>query len=154
MIAKWFALVAVLGTGVVYGTDAFCAMVQRPALARIDDRALLAVMGNIHRYGDRRMPVPGVLGLVAAAISAVFAATSGRWTQAIAAAVAVGLLVVWLLIYLRVSAPINRRLTAAADQPNPSVNARELQHNWDKVITIRAVLQGLAVTALCTALLT
>jgi hypothetical protein len=154
MIAKLFALVAVLGTGVVYGTDVFCAMVQRPALARIDDRALLAVMGNIHRYGDRRMPVPGVLGLVAAAISAVVAATSGRWTQAIAAGVAVGLLVVWLLIYLRVSAPINRRLTAAAEQSDPLVNARELQHNWDRVITIRAVLQGLAVTALCTALLT
>jgi hypothetical protein len=154
MIAKLFALVAVLGTGVVYGADVFCAMVQRPALARIDDRALLAVMGNIHRYGDRRMPVPGVLGLVAAAISAVVAATSGRWTQAIAAGVAVGLLVVWLLIYLRVSAPINRRLTAAAEQSDPLVNARELQHNWDRVITIRAVLQGLAVTALCTALLT
>jgi hypothetical protein len=154
MIVKLFALVAVLGTGVVYGTDVFCAMVQRPALARVDDRALLAVMGNVHRYGDRRMPVPGVLGLVAAAISAVFAATAGRWTQAAAAGVAVGLLVVWLLIYLRVSARINHQLTAAADQPDPPVNARELQHNWDRVITIRAVLQGLAVTALCTALLT
>ena len=154
MIAKLFALVAVLGTGVVYGTDVFCAMVQRPALARIDDRALLAVMGNVHRYGDRRMPVPGVLGLVAAAISAVFAAASGRWVQAIAAGVAVALLLVWLLIYLRVSAPINRRLTAAIGQPDPPMNVRELQHNWDRIITIRAVLQGLAVTALCTALLT
>jgi len=154
MIAKLFAFVAVLGTGVVYGTDVFCAMVQRPALARIDDRVLLAVMGNVHRYGDRRMPVPGVLGLVAAAICAVFAAASGRWTQAVAAGVAVGLLLVWLLIYLRVSAPINHQLIAAADQSDPPVNARELQHNWDRVITIRAVLQGLAVTALCTALLT
>jgi Domain of unknown function (DUF1772) len=153
MIAKLFALVAVLGTGVVYGTDVFCAMVQRPALARIDDLALLAVMGNVHRYGDRRMPVPGVLGLVAAAISAVFAAASGRWTQAVAAGVAVVLLLVWLLIYLRVSAPINRRLTAAADQPAPSTDARALQRNWDKVITTRAVLQGSAVTALCTALM-
>jgi hypothetical protein len=154
MIAKLFALAAVLGTGVVYGTDVFCAMVQRPALARIDDRALLAVMGNIHRYGDRRMPVPGVLGLVAAAISVVFAATAGRWTQAVAAGVALGLLMVWLLIYLRVSAPINRQLSAAIGQSDPAVNARELQHNWDRVITLRAVLQGLAVTALCTALLT
>ncbi len=84
MVVKLFALVAVLGTGVVYGTDVFCAMVQRPALARIDDRALLAVMGNIHRYGDRRMPVPGVLGLVAAVISVALAAASGRWTQAAA----------------------------------------------------------------------
>ena len=154
MIAKLFALIAVLGTAVVYGTDVFCAIVQRPALARVDDRALLVVMGNIHRYGDRRMPVPGVLGLVAAAISLVFAAASGRWTQAAAAGVAVGVLLVWLVIYLRVSAPINRQLIAAIGQSDPAINARELQHNWDRVITIRAVLQGLAVTALCTALLT
>jgi Domain of unknown function (DUF1772) len=154
MIAKWFALVAVLGTGVVYGTDAFCAMVQRPALARIDDRALLAVMGNIHRYGDRRMPVPGVLGLVAAAISAVLAAAAGHRVPAAAAGVAVVLLVVWLVVYLRVSAPINRQLTAAVDRPAPSTDARTLQHNWDRVITIRAVLQGLAVTTLGIALLT
>ncbi|EUA25756.1 hypothetical protein I550_0876 [Mycobacterium intracellulare 1956] len=59
MIATLFAAIAVLGTAVVYGTDVFCAVVQRPALARVDDRAMLAVMGNIHRYGDRRMPVPG-----------------------------------------------------------------------------------------------
>ncbi len=151
--ASWFALIAVLGTGVVYGTDVFCAMVQRPALAHVDDRALLAVMGNIHRYGDRRMPVPGVLGLVAAVISAAFAAASGRWMQAGAAGVAVGLLLVWLVLYLTVSKPINQQLTAAADSPDPQTDARALQRNWDKVITIRATLQGLAVTALCLTLL-
>jgi hypothetical protein len=154
MAIQLFALIAVLGTAVVYGTDVFCAMVQRPALARVDDRALLVVMGNIHRYGDRRMPVPGVLGMIAAAISAALAAASGRWAQAGAAGIALGLLVVWLVIYLRVSAPINRQLTAAADEPGLSANALELQHSWDRVITMRAVLQGLAVTALCTALLT
>ena len=55
------ALIAVLGTGVVYGTDVFCAMVLRPAFARIDDAALVAVTGYVHRDGDRRMPIPGVL---------------------------------------------------------------------------------------------
>ena len=154
MAIQLFALIAVLGTAVVYGTDVFCAMVQRPALARVDDRALLVVMGNIHRYGDRRMPVPGVLGMIAAAISTALAVASGHWAQAGAAGIALGLLVVWLVIYLRVSAPINRQLTAAADEPGPSANILELQHSWDRVITIRAVLQGLAVTALCTALLT
>ncbi|MBO0865456.1 MAG: DUF1772 domain-containing protein, partial [Mycobacterium sp.] len=64
-LAKLLALIAVLGTAVVYGTDVFCAMVQRPALARVDDRVLVAMMGNVHRYGDRRMPVPWVLGVVA-----------------------------------------------------------------------------------------
>ena len=151
--AGWFALIAVLGTAVVYGTDVFCAMVQRPALARIDDRALLAVMGNIHRYGDRRMPVPGVIGMVAAATSAAFAAASGHWTQAGAAGVALGLLLIWLVVYLRVSEPINQQLTAAADHPDSPTDARALQRNWDKVIITRATLQGLAVAALCLTLL-
>ncbi|HXY67547.1 MAG TPA: DUF1772 domain-containing protein [Mycobacterium sp.] len=151
--AGWFALIAVLGTGVVYGTDVFCAMVQRPVLARIDDRALLAVMGNIHRYGDRRMPVPGGLGMVAAAISVAFAAASGRWLQAGAAGVALGLLLIWLVLYLRVSKPINQQLTAGADHPDSPTDARALQRNWDKVITTRATLQGLAVAALCLTLL-
>jgi mannose/fructose/N-acetylgalactosamine-specific phosphotransferase system component IIC len=94
-----------------------------------------------------------VLGVVAAAISAALAAASGRWSQAGVAGVAVGLLLVWLVIYLRVSAPINHQLTAAADHPASSTDARQLQRNWDKVITIRATLQGLAVAALCLALL-
>jgi hypothetical protein len=57
-----------------------------------------------------------------------------------------------LVLYLRVSAPINRQLTAAADLAEPIPDARALQRNWDKVITGRATLQGLAVTALCAVL--
>jgi hypothetical protein len=148
MVAKLLAVIAVLGTAVVYGTDVFCAMVQRPALARVDDGALLSVMGNIHRYGDRRMPVPGVLGLLAAAASAGLAAASGHWTAAGAAGLAFGLLVVWLVIYLRVSAPINRQLTAAVDTPGAPIDARALQQRWDAVIMARAALQGMAVAAL------
>lgn len=151
--ATLFAVIAVLGSGVVYGTDVFCAMVQRPALARVDDRALLAVMGNVHRYGDRRMPVPGVLGLAAATVSAALAAASGRWAQAGAAGAAVALLLVWLLLYLKVSAPINRQLVTGVDRPELPTDARALQRNWDKVITLRATLQGLAVAALCLATL-
>src|ERR1700761_8746887 len=127
MIARLFALVAVLGTGVVYGTDVFCAMVQRPALARVDDRALLAVMGNVHRYGDQRMPLPGVLGLAAAAISAAVAAAAGRGMAAGAAGAAGGLLLVWLVLYLGVSAPINRELIAGVDDPGRPTDARALQ---------------------------
>lgn len=152
-LTKLCALIAVLGTAVVYGTDVFCAMVQRPALARVDDRVLLAVMGNVHRFGDRRMPVPGVIGLVAAVVSVALAGASARWIEAGAAGVAVALLLAWLVLYVRVSAPINRQLTTAADLAEAKLDARALQRNWDKVITMRASLQGLAVAALCTALL-
>jgi len=153
-LARVAALIGVLGTAVVFGTDVFCAMVQRPALALIDDRALVAVMGNVHRYGDRRMPLPGVLGMIAAAASAAIAAAAGRSTTAILAATALALLLVWLVLYLRVSAPINRQLTAAVQARDVPTNARALQANWDRVINARATLQGLAVCALCVALMT
>ena len=62
LLSQLAALAAIVGTGVVYGTDVFCALVQRPALARVDDATLTAVMGNVHRSADRRMPAPGILG--------------------------------------------------------------------------------------------
>ena len=147
------ALIAVLGTGVVYGTDVFCAMVLRPAFARIDDAALVSVTGYVHRYGDRRMPIPGVLGILAAAASAALAAAAGRSTAALLAAAALALLLIWLVVYVRVSKPINQQLTAAAEAGDVPANAHSLQANWDRVINLRAVLQGLAVCALCVALM-
>ena len=151
--AQLAALIAVMGTAVVYGTDVFCAVVLRPALARVDDRALGAVTGFVHRYGDRRMPVPGAIGVVAAAASTALAALAGHWAQAIAAGVAVVLLLVWLVLYTRVSAPINRQLTAAADSGQVLPNVRVLQANWDRIINTRAILQGLALAALCLTLI-
>jgi len=153
VITSAAALIAVLGTAVVYGTDVFCALVLRPALASIDDDALVSVMGRVHRYGDRRMPVPGVLGAVATAIATVLATVAANWTQAIAAGVALVALLIWLLLYTRVSAPINRQLTAAADAGQSLSNGRVLQAKWDSIIGARALLQGLAVTALCLVLM-
>ena len=58
----------------------------------------------------------------------------------------------WLAIYLRVSAPINRRLRAAATAVIPAEEIRKLQNRWDAVITARAGLQTLALAGLLTAL--
>ena len=83
-------------------------------------------------------------------------ASSPHWPAGLAsvtAGAALALLVGWLLLYLRVSAPINRALTAAADKHETPANARALQHDRDRVIVPRAVLQGLAVAALCVSLL-
>jgi len=153
LAAKLAAMIAVLGTAVVYGTDVFCALVQRPAVAAIDDRALVAVMGNVHRYGDRRMPLPGAVGIVAAGTSALLAAAAGRWAGAISASTAVALLLIWLVLYARISAPINRQLSAAAKAGDTPPNARLLQEKWDRIINARAIIQGLAVTALCLTLI-
>ncbi|MDQ1042181.1 DUF1772 domain-containing protein [Streptomyces sp. V4I2] len=148
LLSQLAALLAILSTGIVYGTDVFCALVQRDALERVDDTSLTAVMGNVHRFADRRMPVPGILGVVAAAAASVLAAVAGRPAGSVTAAAAFLLLVVWVLLYLRTSAPINRQLTAAADAHETPANARSLQRDWDRIIVPRAVLQGLAVLAL------
>jgi hypothetical protein len=151
-LAHLAAIIAVLGTGVIYGTDVFCALVQRPALARVDDPTLTAVMGNVHRFGDQRLPLPGILGILGAAAASVLAALAGRPIASATAGAALALLVIWLLLYLLISAPINRALTAAADNHETPANARALQRNWDRIIVPRAILQGLATAALCVSL--
>jgi hypothetical protein len=153
LLVRAAAVVTVLGTGVVYGTDVFCAVVLRPALARIDDAALVTVMGHVHHYGDRRMVIPGVAGVVAAAVCTVAAAVAAQWAQALAAGTALAALSIWLLLYLRISAPVNRQLTAASDAGRVLPNGRALQAKWDSIINARAVLQGVAVIAACLALL-
>lgn len=152
-LAHIAALVAVAGAGVVYGTDVFCALVLRAALARVDDAALTSVSGHIHRFGDKRMPIPGILGLFGAAAASVLAATSGRPLASVLDGLALVLLVIWLVVYWRISAPINRVLTAAADRHETLTNARVLQQAWDRVINLRAALQGLAVIALSASLI-
>jgi hypothetical protein len=151
-LSRVAAAVAIMGCAVIYGTDVFCAVVQRPALDHVDDRTLISVMGRIHQYGDRRLPLPGVLGIVGAVLATITAAIAGHSAEAAAAAVAAAVQAVWLVIYLRVSAPVNRILTAAATAGDLPPDARALQRRWDRVIITRATLQGIAVAALCAAL--
>ena len=146
------AAAALMASAVIYGTDVFCAIVQRPALAQVSDRALTSVMGRIHEYGDRRLPLPGALGITAAALATVTAAIAGHAAAAATAATAVTAQAVWLIIYVRASAPVNRALTAAARAGYVPADARSLQHRWNSVITARAILQAAAAAALCAAL--
>jgi Zn-dependent protease with chaperone function len=147
------AVIAVISTGVIYGTDMFCALVLRPALKRIDDDALTSVVGSIHRFGDRRLPIPGILGVLFAALACVVAVLSGNALSALLSGSALVLLVVWLVVYLRISAPINRAFTTASERGEPLRDARSLQYQWERIIVARAVLQGLAILALCCGLL-
>lgn len=147
------AIVAVLGVGVVFGTDAFCVIALRPALVHLDDRALVKVAGHLHIYADRRMPIPGAIGAVAALVAAVAAILSRSATPAVAAGVAVACLVGWLVLYLRVAAPVNREFARAALADQTPTNARALQQSWESVIVARVGLQAAALLALCITLI-
>ena len=63
-------------------------------------------------------------------------------------------LLAWLAIYVRISAPINKRLRAAAASHTTPSDTRALQQRWDSVIWARAVLQAVALAGLLTILLT
>lgn len=141
--------ICILACGVVYGTDVFSAIVLRPAMALVDDRTLVCTMGHVHDVADKRMPVPGVVGLMSAIAGTVVAAITGHLSAAVAGVCAVAPLLIWIAIYVRVSAPINSQLTAASRSGQAPSHARDLQQRWDHVINVRAFLQMVAIGALC-----
>ena len=76
------ASLGALACAVVYGTDVFAAIVLRPALAALDDGALVQAAGRIHQYADQRMPLPGAAGTLAAAAATLTASLAGHPLQA------------------------------------------------------------------------
>jgi hypothetical protein len=147
-------VISVLASGIIYGTDVFSAIVLRPALALVDDRTLVSTMGRVHDFADRRLRVPGVAGIGTAIAGTAVVAWAGHLGATVAGAIAVVASAIWLIIYARISAPINARLTAASQQREVPLDARQLQQRWDSVITARSGLQMLAILALCTVLIT
>jgi hypothetical protein len=143
---------AILASAVIYGTDVFGAIILRPAIAAVDDRTLTQLLGHIHRIADQRLAAVSVAGLIAALATAAAAAATGHWASAAAAALAALALITFIAVYTRVSKPVNTALTAAALADQVPGNARQLQARWDSVINARALLQALALAALCVAL--
>jgi len=138
-------LVAILSGAVIYGTDVFCALVVRPAAAGAADASIADLIGRVHEYGDRRLPLPGVVAILATALSGVTAPDNAA---RMIGAIAFLALLAWLAIYLRISAPINAKLRAAAASGSVPSDTSELQHRWDRVIWPRAALQGVALASL------
>jgi Domain of unknown function (DUF1772) len=145
------ALAAIASTALIYGTDLFCALVMRPAAAGAADSSVADLLGRVHEYGDRRLPAPGVISILATALAT---ATSDTTTARIAGATGLVALLAWLVIYIRISAPINKRLRAAAASHTTPPDTRALQQRWDSVIWTRATLQAVALARLLTLLLT
>ena len=147
-------VISVLAGAIIYGTDVFSAIVLRPALALVDDQTLVSAMGRVHGFADRRLRLPGIAGTGTAIAGTALAAWAGHLGATIAGTIAVAALTSWLIIYGRISAPVNARLTAASQQGELPPDARLLQHRWDSVITARSGLHMLAILALCTMLIT
>jgi hypothetical protein len=150
-LATSSAIVGIATTALIYGTDLFCALVMRPAAAGSADSSVADLLGRVHEYGDRRLPAPGAISVIATVLAT---ATSDTLAAHIGGAIASAALLAWLAIYTRISAPINKQLRAAAANHTTPPDTRALQDRWDSVIWTRAGLQATALAGLLTILLT
>ncbi|WP_216915734.1 DUF1772 domain-containing protein [Nocardia noduli] len=147
------AVVAVLANGVVYGTDVCGAVITRSVNHKLDDATVTISAGWGHYYGDRRMPIVGAGGVIAAVLTLLIALAAGQIGAAVAAGITVAALLTWLAFYVRVAKPINSQQTAAALSGIIPANARALQDKWDSILKYRVTLQFIAIAGLCTALI-
>ncbi|MBU3066236.1 DUF1772 domain-containing protein [Nocardia sp. NEAU-G5] len=151
-IAQVLATLAVLGNGIVYGTDVVAGLVTRSVNRQLDDRTMTIAAGWGHYYADRRMPFAGAGGVVTTVLTVVLAAIAGHGAAAITAGVALAALLIWLGIYTRIAKPINTAQTAAARSGVIPDNARALQNSWEAMLGYRIALQTIAVAGLCAAI--
>ncbi|MEV0060207.1 DUF1772 domain-containing protein [Nocardia sp. NPDC050718] len=147
------ATAAVLANAVVYGTDVCGAVIMRSVYRKLDDATVTVSAGWGHYYGDKRMPIVGVSGVVTAVLTLLIAVLAGQTGAAVAAGIAVAALLTWLAFYVRVAKPINTRQTAAALSGVIPADARALQDKWDSILKYRVTLQFIAVAGLCAAII-
>lgn len=104
------SLAGLISTAVIFGTDVFFLTVGRPALRSVAESAATEVMGFIHLFGDRRMPVWGILAMLSNFLLVLFNGSGHRGFYLFSMV----LLILFVVIYERFSKPINRIQTEAA----------------------------------------
>jgi len=143
------SLIGILGTAIVCGTDMFFLTVGRPALRLASPSAGTEIMGFFHMFGDARMPIWGASALLCNFLLVVLSRNGQRWFYF----VSLLMLILFLVVYARLSKPINRLQTEAARTGKSLNNGRELQASWDRSLLIRVPLLVLSLLAQCLALL-
>jgi Domain of unknown function (DUF1772) len=143
------SLVGILSTAVVCGTDMFFLTVGRPALRLASSSAGTEIMGFLHMFADRRMPIWGVSAILSNLLLVVLSKTGQRWFYFLSLL----MLVLFVIFYNRLSKPINRLQTEAAKTGARLNNGRELQASWDRSVMIRVPLLVVSLLAQCLVLL-
>jgi len=143
------SLVGILSTAVVFGTDMFFLTVGRPALRLASPTAGTEFMGFFHVYGDARMPIWGVLAILSNLLLGLLTRGGHRGLYLLS----VSVLILFVVLYNRLSKPINRLQSEAAKTGGRLDNARELQASWDRSVMIRTPLLVASLLAQCLALL-
>jgi hypothetical protein len=133
----WLAsLVGIVSTAVVFGTDMFFLAIGRPALKLASPSAGTEIMGFFHMFADARMPIWGVSAILSNFLLVLFSRDGQRWFYL----ASLLMLILFVIIYNRLSKPINRLQTEAAKNGERLNNGQELQASWDRSLIIRVPL--------------
>lgn len=151
IISQVLLIIAILTTGVIYGTDMFHALVVRQATALSKDNSILDLMGHTHLIGDKRMPVIGITSLMCTAICLLLnlknACTAGLLAGALL------MLLLHLYLYMTIAKPVNQKMSAAAVKNMVPADTRALQNRWESVINYRAAFLTAAMLLLALAMI-
>lgn len=141
--------VGILSTAVVFGTDMFFLTIGRSALREASAAAGTEVMGFFHLFADVRMPIWGVSAILSNLLLAYLSRNEQRWFYL----ASLLMLISFVVVYTRLSRPINRLQTEAAKSGKGLDNGRELQVLWDRSLIIRVPLLAVSLLAQCLVLL-
>lgn len=139
------SLIGILSTAVVWGTDMFFLTIGRPALRLPRISATTEVVGFLHMFADTRMPISGISAILSNTLLVVFSRAGQRWFYALS----VLMLLLFVIVYDRLSKPINRFQTEAAKTGRSLDNGRELQASWNRSLVIRGPLLAVSMLAQC-----
>ena len=93
-------------------------------------------MGLLHMFAEARMPIWGVLAIFSNILLAVFSSAGQRGFYA----VSILKLLSFLIVYGRLSKPINRLQIESGQNRRSLDNGRELQALWNPSLVIRVPL--------------
>jgi hypothetical protein len=100
-------------------------------------------MGFVHVFGDARMPIWGVLAILSNLLLGLLTRGGHRGLYLLS----ISVLIAFVVIYNRLSKPINRLQTEAAKTGTTLGNARKLQASWDRSVMIRVPLLSVSMLA-------
>ena len=139
------SLAGILSTAVVCGTDMFFLTVGGPALRLASPSSGTEVMGFFHMFADARMRMWGVSAILSNFLLVALSRSGQRWFYL----TSLLMLILFVMVYNRLSKPINRLQSEAATTGERLNNGRELQAAWDRSLMIRVPLLVISLLAQC-----
>jgi hypothetical protein len=151
IISQLLLIIAILSTGVVYGTDMFHALVVRKATALSKNSSIADLIGHTHLIADRRMPVIGITSVLATTLC-ILLNFKNVYTAGLLSA-ALLMLLLHLYLYMTIAKPVNNKMTDAAVKNVVPDTIRALQIRWESVINYRAAFLTAAMLLLTLAVM-